>query len=46
MLGNDVYAYLDDLIICSKNGDNHLANVEAILLKPEEAELESQTNQS
>ncbi len=31
MLGKDVYAYLDDFIICSKNGDNHLANLEAVL---------------
>ncbi len=33
MLGKDVYAYLDDLIICSKNGDTHLADLEAVLLK-------------
>ncbi len=31
ILGKDVYAYLDDLIICSKNGNSHLADLEAIL---------------
>ncbi len=25
LIGKDVYAYLDDLIICSKDGDSHLA---------------------
>ncbi len=33
MIDNEVYAYLDDLIICSKDGDNHLAKLEAVLLK-------------
>ncbi len=41
MLGKDVYAYLDDLIICSKNGDTHLAILEGVLLKLEEACLKA-----
>ncbi len=41
ILGKDVYAYLDDLIICSKNGDNHLADLEAVLLKLKEAGLKA-----
>ncbi len=41
MLGKDVYAYLDDLIICIKNGDNHLADLEAVLLKLKEADLKA-----
>ncbi len=41
MLGKDVYAYLDDLIICSKNGDTHLADREAVLLKLKEAGLKA-----
>ncbi len=41
MLGKDVYAYLDDLIICSKNGDTHLADLEAVLLKLKEAGLKA-----
>ncbi len=39
VLDKDVYAYLDDLIICSKNGDTHLADLEAVLLKLKEASL-------
>ncbi len=35
------YAYLDDLIICSKNGDTHLADLEAVLLKVKEAGLKA-----
>ncbi len=38
-IGNEVYAYLDDLIICSKDGDSHLAKFEAVLLKFKEAGL-------
>ncbi len=41
MLGKHVYAYLDDLIICSKNGDTHLADLEAVLLKLKEAGLKA-----
>ncbi len=41
MLGKNVYAYLDDLIICSKNGDIHLAELEAVLLKLKEAGLKA-----
>ncbi len=33
LMGKDVYAYLDDLIICSNIGENHLANLEAVLFK-------------
>ncbi len=41
MLGKDVYAYLDDIIICSKNGDIHLPDLEAVLLKLKEAGLKA-----
>ncbi len=41
MLGKDIYTYLDDLIICIKNGDNQLANLEAVLLKGREPELKA-----
>ncbi len=41
MLGKDVYAYLDDLIICTKNGDTHLADLEVVLLKLKEAGLKA-----
>ncbi len=41
MLGKDVYAYLDDIIICSKNGDIHLPDLEAVLLKLKEASLKA-----
>ncbi len=33
LIGKGVYAYLDDLIICSKDGDSHLAKLEAKLTK-------------
>ncbi len=33
LIGKGVYAYVDDLIICSKDGDSHLAKLEAVLLK-------------
>ncbi len=39
MIGKEVYAYLDDLIICSKDGNSHLARLEAVLLKLREAGL-------
>ncbi len=39
MLGKDVYAYMDDLIICSIYVDNHLGDLEAVLLKVKEAGL-------
>ncbi len=39
MLGIDVYAYLDDLIIGYKNRDNHHSNLEAVLFKLKEADL-------
>ncbi len=33
LLGKDVFAYLDDLIICSKDADSHSASLEAVLDK-------------
>ncbi len=41
LTGKDVYAYLDDLIIYSKDGDSHLAKLEAVLLKLREAGLKA-----
>ncbi len=41
LIGEGVYAYLDDLIICSKDGDSHLAKLEAVLLKFREAGLKA-----
>ncbi len=40
-IGKGVNAYLDDLIICSKDGDSHLAKLEAVLLKLREAGLKA-----
>ncbi len=39
LISKGVYTYLDDLIICSKDGDSHLAMLEAVLLKLREAGL-------
>ncbi len=33
ILGNGVYAYLDDLLVCGKDAVSHPANLETILLK-------------
>ncbi len=41
VLGKDIYAYLDDLIICSRKGDNHLADLEPVLFKLKEAGLKA-----
>ncbi len=41
LIGKGVYAYLDDLIICSKNGDSHLAKLETVLRKLREASLKA-----
>ncbi len=41
LIGKGVYTYLDDLIICSKNGDSHLAKLEAVLLKFRKAGLKA-----
>ncbi len=30
LIGKGVYAYLDDLIICSKDGDSHQAKLETV----------------
>ncbi len=39
LIGRGIYAYLDDLIICSNDGDSHLAMLKAVLLKLREAGL-------
>ncbi len=39
MIGKEIYVYLDDFIICSNDGDSHLARLEAVLLKLREATL-------
>ncbi len=41
LIDKGVYAYLDDLIICNKDGDSHLAKLEAVLLKLREAGLKA-----
>ncbi len=41
LIGKGVYAYQDDLIICSKDGDSHISKLEASLLKLREAGLEA-----
>ncbi len=41
ILGKHIHAYLDDLIICSKDGDVHLAHLKAVLLKLKEAGLKA-----
>ncbi len=33
LISKGVYTYLDHLIICSKDGDSHLAKLEAVLIK-------------
>ncbi len=33
MLGTGVYACLDDLLVCGKEVETHLVNLEAVLLK-------------
>ncbi len=39
LIGKGVYAYLDDLIICRKDGDSHLPKLKAVLHKLREAGL-------
>ncbi len=39
MLGNHVFAYLDDVIICNKDPESHFATLEAELLKLKEAKV-------
>ena len=39
MIGKNVYAYLDDLIIFSKDVTSHFTNLEAVLLRLREAGL-------
>ncbi len=41
LIGKGVYVHLDDLIICSKDGDSQLAKLEAVLLKLKEAGLKA-----
>ncbi|RUM30633.1 MAG: hypothetical protein DSY32_02035 [Aquifex sp.] len=41
MLGQHVYAYLDDVIICSKNPESHFSTLEDVLLKLKGAGLKA-----
>ncbi len=41
LIGKGVYAYLDDIIICSKDGDSHLAKLKVVLLKLREVGLKA-----
>ncbi len=41
MLGNHVFAYLDDVIICNKDTESHFTTLEAVLLKLKEAGLKA-----
>ncbi len=41
MLGNHVFACLDDGVICNKNPESHCATLEAVLLKLKEAGLKA-----
>ncbi len=42
MLGNHVFAYLDDVLICKKYSESHFATLEAVLLKLKEAGLKAE----
>ncbi len=44
LIGKGIYAYLDDLIICSNDGDSHLAKLKAVLVKLREAGLKEKLN--
>ncbi len=39
LLGKDAFAYLDDLLICSKDANSHFASLEAVLDKLRTARL-------
>ena len=39
ILSKNVYVYLDDIIICGKDPESHLATLKAVLLKLKEAGL-------
>ncbi len=41
LIGKGIYAFLNASIICSKDGDSHLAKLEAVLLKLREAGLKA-----
>ncbi len=41
LIDEGVYAYLDDLTICNKDGDSHFAKLEAVLFKLREAGLKA-----
>ncbi len=41
LIGRGIFAYLDDLIICSKDGNSHLAKLEAVLHKLRETGLKA-----
>ncbi len=45
LLGKDVFAYLHDLIICSKDADSHSTSLEAVLDKLRKAGTEAETLQ-
>ncbi len=40
-LGKGVYAYLDDLLVCGKDIDSHLTNLETVLRTLQEAGLKA-----
>ncbi len=39
MLGTGVYVCLDNLLVCGKDVETHLANLEAVFLKLRDASL-------
>ena len=41
MIGENVYCYLDDLIIFNKDIDSHLTSLESVLLRLREAGLKA-----
>ncbi len=41
MLGTSVCAYLDDLLVCGKDVETHLAKLEAVLLQLRDANLKA-----
>ncbi len=45
MLGNHVFAYLNDVIICNKDPESHFTTLEAVLLKLKEAGLKAKVTQ-
>ncbi len=41
MLGNGVYASLENLLVCCKDAESHLVNLEVVLLKLRKAGLKT-----